>query len=121
MTDKTLSKHDLLQFTGTECLYRHALVRGIVYTDGARHVAMTGGAYWLLDALALAQTLPAIKAEPFQVWTLTVNLEQRSAILVCDDGNRRVILRKEITYTDFPLDEMTLYVTDNTILLPSEY
>jgi len=27
---------------------------------------------------------------------------------------------KEIEYTDFPLDEIKLYFTDNTILLPGE-
>lgn len=120
MSRHTLSKADLLQFTGTECLWRHPLVRTVAYTDGARHVAQQGGAYWLLDELALAQAHPAVKAEPFQVWTLTVS-EDRRARLVCDDGNGRIVLEQAIAWTDFPLDEMVLYFTDDTILLPGEY
>ena len=29
-------------------------------------------------------------------------------------------MRKDIAFTDFPLDEIRFYFTDNTILLPSE-
>ena len=43
------------QFTGSEHWYRHALNRKIVFTDGAKHVADHGGAYWLLDEIALIQ------------------------------------------------------------------
>src|SRR5208337_2197669 len=46
-TTKTLTKADLAQFTGSETWYRHALVRDVLFTDGARHVADAGGAYWL--------------------------------------------------------------------------
>ena len=44
-----------------------------VYTEGAKFVADAGGAYWLLDAIAICQQLePRVKAEEFQVWKLTV-------------------------------------------------
>jgi hypothetical protein len=33
----------------------------------------------------------------------------------------KVVYQKAIEYTDFPLPEIALYFTDNTILLPSEY
>jgi hypothetical protein len=37
MTDtKTLTKADLIQFTGTEHWYRHAMVRDVLYTDGVK-------------------------------------------------------------------------------------
>lgn len=56
MTDEEiLNRADLRQFTGSENFYRHALVRSILYTDGVQYVAETGGAYWLIDAIALAQ------------------------------------------------------------------
>jgi len=35
---------DYAQFTGSETWWRHALVRDIVFTDGAKHVADAGGA-----------------------------------------------------------------------------
>jgi hypothetical protein len=31
------------------------------------------------------------------------------------------VFTREIAFTDFPLDEITIYFTDNVILLPSEY
>jgi hypothetical protein len=45
---------DLHQFTGTEHWYRHALVKSVLFTDGAKYLADTAAAYWLLDEIALA-------------------------------------------------------------------
>ena len=97
MTKKTLSESDLRQFTGSETWYKHALVPGIVYTDGARYVAQAGGAYWLLDEIALANAHePKVKREEFQSWKLVVLprgeyeqplRRQRGAILTCSDGS----------------------------------
>ena len=55
MTTKTLSTSDLAQFTGSENWYRHGINRNVLYTDGAQHVAEHGGAYWLLDEIAIIQ------------------------------------------------------------------
>jgi hypothetical protein len=41
--------------------------------------------------------------------------------VTCDDGNGNIVFTKEIEYTDFPLDEITLYFANNVIHLPSEY
>jgi hypothetical protein len=120
MTTETFTQADLHQFTGSEQWYRHGLVRNILFTDGAKYVADKGGAYWLLDEIAFAQKgEPKVAAEEFQVWTLTVRAN-RTATLLCDDGNNNAVFSKEIAYTDFPLDEVKFYFTDNTILLPSE-
>lgn len=121
MTKPTLNKADLKQFTGTENWYRHGLVRNVLFTDGAKYVADTAGAYWLLDEIALAQRFERkVAGEAFQLWRLTVK-ENGAAALVCEDGNGRRVFSKRIEYTDFPLDEITLYCTNNTILLPGEY
>jgi hypothetical protein len=45
----------------------------------------------------------------------------RSATLLCDDGNGNVVYTQEIPFTDFPLDEVRLYFANNVIHLPSEY
>lgn len=117
----TLKEADLHQFTGSEYWYRHSLVRSVLFTDGARHVAEAGGAHWLLDEIALAQRFEKkVSGEEFQLWKLTVT-EENTATLVCEDGNGRKLLSKVIPYTDFPLREIKLYYTNNTILLPSEY
>jgi hypothetical protein len=108
-------------FTGSENWYRHALNRKVLFTDGAKHVADTGGAYWLLDEIALIQPYDkAVAATSFQVWTLKVRPD-RTATLTCQDGNDQTVFTKDIEYTDFPADEITLWFTANTIYLPSEH
>jgi hypothetical protein len=62
----------------------------------------------------------AIASEEFQVWKLKVRSDH-TATLSCEDGNGHAVFTKEIEYTDFPLDEITLWFVNNTILLPSEY
>ena len=121
MTDAKLTEADLQQFTGSAQWYRHGIVHSILYTDGAKYVADHGGAYWLLDEIAFAQRgEKAVAAEEFQVWTLTVNAD-RTARLVCDDGNGNTVFEKPIPYTDFPLGKIDLYFANNTIYLPSEH
>jgi hypothetical protein len=117
---KTLVEGDLDQFTGSETWYQHNIIRTVTYTDGAKHVADAGEAYWLLDEIALAQRYDRkVAAEGFQVWKLAVT--NHVGMLTCDDGNGNIVKAKEIPYTDFPLPEIKLYCTDGVILLPSEY
>jgi len=116
-----LTKADLAQFTGTETWYRHAINRKVLYTEGAQFVAERGGAYWLLDEIAIIQpSNKAVAAEEFQVWKLKVRADGR-AILTCKGANENIVFRKPIPYTDFPLDEITLWFANNTIYLPSEH
>ena len=122
MTDKTpLTLADLRQFTGTETWSRHQFMRHITYTEGVQFLAERAGAYWLLDDIIFGQsTVAELKSEPFQVWKLTVR-EDHTATLACEDGNGRIVVSKDLTFTDFPLPELTLFFTDNVLLLPSEY
>jgi hypothetical protein len=114
-------KSDLRHFTGSEQWYRHAINRKVLFTDGAKHVAETGGAYWLLDEIALIQPYDkTVAAEEFQVWKLKVRSD-RTATLSCEDGNDNTVFTKEIEFTDFPLDESTLWFANNVIYLPSEH
>jgi hypothetical protein len=120
-TTKTLTKEALAQFTGSENWYRHGLVRDVLFTDGVKHVVDAGGAYWLIDEIALAQRYEkAVAGEEFQVWKLTVKDDQ-SAMLACDDGNGNIVYSKRIPFTDFPLEEIAFYFANKTLLLPSEY
>jgi hypothetical protein len=87
MSEGKLTEADLRHFTGSENWYRHGLNREVLFTDGAKYVADQGGAYWLLDEIALAQRAQkAVAAEEFRVWTLTVK-DDRTASLTCEDGN----------------------------------
>ena len=120
-TTKTLNAAELAQFTGSENWYRHGINRAVLFTDGAKFVADQAGAYWLLDEIAIIQPHDKrVAAEEFQVWKLAVTADN-GGTLTCDDGNDNVVYTKQIEYTDFPTEGITLYFTNNTILLPSEY
>lgn len=110
---------DIGQFTGSENWYKHALVRSVTYTDGAKYVADEAGAHWLLDIIATNQMTPAVKAEEFQVWKLVV--ADGKGMVVCQDGNDNDVFSQAIDFTDFPEPGITLWFTDGVILLPSEY
>ena len=118
--EKSLRACDLAHFTGSAHWFRHPLNRSITYTDGARHVAEAGGAFWLLDVIVVHQLDPGLRRRRFQVWTLKVAAD-RSARLVCEDGDGNVVATQDIPFTDFPLEEITLFLQNGVILLPSEY
>jgi hypothetical protein len=120
MARASLDPKAMEQFTGSENWFRHGLVPKIRFTDGAKYVADTAGAYWLLDEISLAQLMKPIAAEEFQVWKLKVNPDD-TANLICEDGNSNVVFTKAIGFTDFPPPGITLWFENNTIYLPSEH
>jgi hypothetical protein len=122
MTEGSSLDPDILeQFTGSQHWHRHALVSAITFTDGAKYVADTAGAYWLLDEIALAQRFEGkVAAEEFQVWELAVNADH-SAVLACEDGNDNTVFSKVLEFTDFPKGGVTLWFANNVIYLPSEH
>jgi hypothetical protein len=123
----TITHEDLDQFLEMGNLYRRNPVSSIVYTDGVKYMADEAGADWLIDEIVSAQTRPRVAGEEFQTWQLKVEPSQE-AILTCwraapldDDGRDDVVFKKRIDFTDFPLDEISLYCVRGTIMLPSEY
>jgi hypothetical protein len=115
----TLKPEDLGQFNGSENLYRHALT-GFLYTDGVRHVAEAGGAYWLIDAILItARHKRRLRGEAFQLWELKVR--EGVGMLTCRaDSGEPALYRQRIPYTDFPLPYLMLYLENQTLCLPSE-
>ena len=109
----------LAMHTGTSRWFRHWGGQ-IIYTEGVQFLAREAKAYWLLDLIASWCREQALRGEGFIVWKLLVNAD-RSAIAIAEDGNGRELTRQNIHATDFPLDEISLYLTDGTLLLPSEY
>jgi hypothetical protein len=113
-----LTHADLAHFTGSEQVYRHSLMRNMLYTEGVQYLAEKAGAYWLLDKVATMQLEPRVKAEEFQAWKLKV--ADSKATLTCEDGNGNIVHKEEIEFTDFPLDHIDLWVENHVIMLPSE-
>ena len=122
MTTAKLSEADLRKFAGgTNDYWRHAINRNVLFTDGAKYIADEGGAYWLLDEIALAQVHDKqLRRQPFQVWKLEVRPD-RSATLRVEDGNYNLLVLKDIEWTDFPAAEITLWYSANVIYLPVEH
>jgi hypothetical protein len=117
---KTLN---LEQFTGTEHYYKH-WAKEIVYTDGVKYLAEKAHAYWLIDIIASYRRKAP---EPFQLWTLekVQNIDDHTIkhwlLTMKEDSNQPVKVKQVIGYSDFPLDEIKLYLIDGVLLLPSEY
>ena len=118
ITRETLEA-DLAQFCGSETVYKHWL--GLIYTDGVKYLAEKAGAYWLIDLVASHQR-GKLRQEPFQVWTLTVNLKKQTARAECRaDSDTPILKAQNIEYTDFPLPSIKLWLVDGVLMLPSEY
>ena len=127
--DSTALEMELAHFTGTESytnLRYPWLRKRFLLTDGTKHLAEKAKAYWLMDAIASHQTNKQVVAEEFQFWMLTVN-DKQAAVLTCTDGNNKELVRQEISYTDFPLNSISLYAALDeclgglVVMLTSEY
>jgi len=116
-----LTKYDLAQFTGTEA-YHHfnILAPNVLLTDGGKYLADKAGAYWLMDVIA--SYLPKVD-DTFAVAKLAKDGEAWEFRL--EDGNDNAHATQTILYSDFPFDEMTLFVVRQDdlwiVMLPSEY
>ena len=116
--NNTITQSDLSRFTGTEHYYKHPL-SGYVYTDGVQYLAEKAGAYWLLDKI-LITTRYKKKLQEWGAWILTVN-EDKTALLICDDGNGNILHKEKLDYTDFPLDRIECWFENGVLILPSEH
>jgi hypothetical protein len=139
---------ELPHFTGTEEYHRLRypwLRKEFLLTDGAKYLADKAAAYWLMDLIASHQPNKKVATEGFQTWRLYVQGDKPDnkslppvvlawkkkarpgeAIITCDDGNGNILVTQKIQYTDFPLAEIKLYVTNDdfngiVVMLPSEY
>jgi hypothetical protein len=114
-------KTALERFKHAQTHYRH-WSRAYYYTDGIAFLAEEAGANWLLDHIASHQKRARrdLSLRDCQVWTLRKS-EPFLARIACsrEDG-------EEVFYADvavlggFPLDELTLYLESETLMLPGE-
>jgi hypothetical protein len=117
-----ITQSELNQFTGTSEHYKHWL-KAFSYTDGVKYLADQANAHWLLDAIASHQP-PLLRDEmlkEFQIWKLVVNVQEKTAQLICERDTDDVVVTQDIPYTDFPLPEIKLYLVARVLMLPSEY
>lgn len=113
-----ITPSDLSAFTGTEQWYRHNLNRAMLYTDGVQYFAEQAGAYWFLDIVA-TELMPLLQREPFML--VVLHSHDGKALLFADDGDGRKLWQRDIEYTDCPEGVWKFYLTDNVLMVPSEY
>ena len=123
MKTKEEIQANMAQATGTQQYHKFSILfPRLVLTDGVQQLCEDAQCFWLMDIIGSHQHKPAVKNESFQVWTLTV--KDRAAKVLATDGNDKVIAKQNVPYTDFPLDEVKLFVADGegykVIMLPSE-
>lgn len=114
--DMINANDQLREHTSTDNYYIYLC--GLLITDGVKALADQFECYWFLDIIASYQ--PLLKAEEFQVWTLTKK-ENDSAIVSCTDGNDRMLRSQKIPWTDFKAETATVWIENNVALLPSEH
>lgn len=106
-------KSELNQFCGTTLYYKHPLFPYFFLTDGTHYLRKEAKCHWLFDRIAALQRDPAIELHPklqeIQFWILKVRANKH-ATLFCEWDKGQTVLADFITYTDFLLDEVMLYV-----------
>lgn len=120
---ETTNKMDLSQFYGTEKYWKtNIFTPQLKHTDGVQYFADTGGCFWFLDIVA-SEIYPLLNKEPFIGIKLIVgsNQSETDAVIVATDGNEDVIFRKLIPHTDCPVGVYEFFLTDNVLMLTSEY
>jgi len=124
--DANTLRDQLSQFTGSTTFTRHRLLRGMCMTEGVVWLADHVGAHWWTDVVASYQHEPHVSAQHFQAWRLCVDTHTRAGVVIMMDGNTDVpLVQQQIDYTDFPLDDITLWLIAQgdylILMLPSEY
>ncbi len=108
----------LAQCIGTDYHHKHQMT-GFKYTDGVLYLAEKAKAHWLVDAI-----FSYMRKEPFQVWELEVTegkSHRRAELTMREDTNRPLKVHQRIGLTDFPLDNVKLWLINGVLILPSEY
>src|SRR5665648_620616 len=117
-------KTELDQFIGTSKYHKH-LFPGkspIALTDGCKYVRDACKAYWLFDAILSYQCDKVLKGINFQIWELKRLKKDLSWVLTCrEDSDKKAIISQAIEFSDFPMDDIKIWVIDRVALLPSEY
>ena len=114
---------DLAQFTGTNAWYQLSPLYRHVGTDGVVFLADAAGCYWLLDMIASHLAFPASKDGLIHEsraffrkspkgeggrFTLEGYKNDSTNAL---DGDPIVLASQDVSFTDFPLDEIEICVS----------
>jgi len=98
-------------------LYRYHKDNFLI-TEGVDFIVTKCKADWLvLNCYAQANEL----LEHSYFIRIELVMDGASAVLIYTDGNENILCIQQHDHTDFPLEGLVLYFTNNTFLLPCEY
>ena len=125
MDTKTISPAEfqsiLAVFTGTFKYHIHQLFNlSINLTDGCDYVRNEARAHWLFDAILSHQLTSTVNKQKFQVWRLKKQKDDTWS-LICEDGNKNILAKQQFEFSDFIIDEITIWLVDEVAMLPTEY
>ena len=104
---------------GTTAYYEWSPFKGYpVITDGVLALADAAECYWLLDIIGAYQSNEKLDKN-FQVWKLTKHKDESALVRGFNDTT--LIVAQGISYTDFPLNSLELWLENGVILLPTEH
>jgi hypothetical protein len=110
---------DLSQFYGTEQYHKTFVFNPkLKHTDGVQYFAKEAGAFWFLDIVA-TDIYALTKQEPFL--SIVLQVKNGSANIFIENGDCEVLETRTIEHTDCPTGEYSFFLTDNVLMLTSEY
>jgi hypothetical protein len=122
MIDPKQLEEELKQFSGSDIRYEYNFMWiNLLYTEGCKYLFESAQCYWLINFIAAFQDdILEVDGEFLQVWRLSKCGDTWQ--LICTDGNNKRLCGEEISYSDFPLESITIWlVGKTTLMLPSEY
>jgi hypothetical protein len=114
-------RKDAEQFTKLSPLHFN-----LICSTGVAYLVEAAECAWLIDKIAAVPLdNPRIAKEYHQVWKFTLDQEKGGGLLTCHTVGDKLLYTEEITYTTFPLQEITFWAIlqgDHRILhFPEEY
>ena len=132
MKTATQIQDGLSQFYGTQAYHRLSIFsKRLVATDGVAWLCQNAECFWLFDAIASHQPRamkdPKGMLQDMQFWTLKKD-GKGGCLLKCERDTDDVFITQEIPFTDFPLDEVKIWIERGELadgpymvaMLPSE-
>ena len=120
MSIEDLTHSNLAHFSGSERLYVNPFFKAANYTEGVKFVSDNGAAWLVTDMLAVLLHHGTVKMEEFV--SITIKKDSKGgAIVIYDDGNGTILYSQSYPVTDFPLDEVMFFFTNQVLMLASEY
>ena len=115
-------KINLNQFQGSLVFHEYRTFTGnqVELTEGIKYLCDIAACYWLLDHLLSLQLMQDVQKEQFQVLKLK-STGDCSFHLQLTNGDNKLLHQEVIPFSDFPLKEVTIWMIDGVIFLPSEY